>query len=82
MIGGMRIGQPRSLQTRQLLAASLFLVAFLALAGYALDRAFLKTARDNLRERLASYALSLARGGDFARDGRQLLGARVHQVPL
>ncbi|MGY4514876.1 ATP-binding protein [Lysobacter sp. HA18] len=65
----MRIGQPRSLQTRQLLAASLFLVAFLALAGYALDRAFLKTARDNLRERLESYALSLARDGEFARDG-------------
>ncbi|GAB6197008.1 ATP-binding protein [Lysobacter xanthus] len=65
----MRIGQPRSLQTRQLLAASLFLVAFLALAGYALDRAFLKTARDHLRERLESYALSLARDGDFARDG-------------
>ncbi|WP_133500391.1 ATP-binding protein [Cognatilysobacter terrigena] len=65
----MRIGQPRSLQTRQLLAASLFLVAFLALAGYALDRAFLKTARDNLRERLGSYALSLTRNGEFARDG-------------
>jgi two-component system sensor histidine kinase PhoQ len=65
----MRIGQPRSLQTRQLLVASLFLVAFLALAGYALDRAFLKTARDHLRERLESYALSLARDGEFARDG-------------
>lgn len=65
----MRIGRPRSLQARQLLATSLFLVAFLALAGYALDRAFLKTARDNLRERLESYALSLARDGDFARDG-------------
>jgi two-component system sensor histidine kinase PhoQ len=65
----MRIGQPRSLQTRQVLVASLFLVAFLALAGYALDRAFLKTARDHLRERLESYALSLARDGEFARDG-------------
>ena len=37
----LRIGQPRSLQSRQLWAASLGLVAFLALAGYALDRAFL-----------------------------------------
>ncbi len=65
----MRIEQPRSLQARQLLAASLFLVAFLALAGYALDRAFIKTARDRLNERLQSYALSLARETDFARDG-------------
>src|SRR3546814_1186912 len=32
--------RPRSLQARQLMAASLGLVAFLALAGYALDRAF------------------------------------------
>ncbi|TZF91478.1 ATP-binding protein [Cognatilysobacter lacus] len=65
----MRIGQPRSLQTRQLLVASLFLLAFLALAGYALDRAFLKTARDQLADRLQSYALSLASSGEFARDG-------------
>lgn len=65
----MRLGQPGSLQTRQLLAATAGLVAFLALAGYALDRAFLKTARDHLRERLQSYALSVARDGEFARDG-------------
>ena len=32
--------RPRSLQARQLLAASVGLVAFLALAGYALDAAF------------------------------------------
>ncbi|HHW4683606.1 MAG TPA: two-component sensor histidine kinase, partial [Xylella sp.] len=31
--------QPRSLQARQLLAASFSLVAFLALAGYALNAA-------------------------------------------
>ncbi|WP_460831862.1 ATP-binding protein [Lysobacter humi (ex Lee et al. 2017)] len=65
----MRIGQPRSLQTRQLLAASLGLIAFLALAGYALDRAFTKTARSYLRERLASHALAFVRESDFARDG-------------
>lgn len=65
----MNFAQPRSLQTRQLLAASLGLVAFLALAGYALDRAFIKTAESHLRERLANYALSLARDSDFARDG-------------
>ena len=48
----MRIGQPRSLQSRQLWAASLGLVAFLALAGYALDFAFQSTARSGMRERL------------------------------
>jgi two-component system sensor histidine kinase PhoQ len=59
----------RSLQARQLLAASLGLVAFLALAGYALDRAFLETAESSLRQRLKSYALAYARGIEFLRDG-------------
>lgn len=62
-------GQPRSLQARQLLGASLGLVAFLALAGYALDRAFIDTAESNLRQRLRSYALAYAAKGDFARSG-------------
>ena len=35
-----------------MLAASIGLIAFLALAGYALDRAFLETAENNLRTRL------------------------------
>jgi two-component system sensor histidine kinase PhoQ len=64
----LRIVQPRSLQARQLLAASLGLVAFLALAGYALDRSFLSTAQSGMRERLHSYALAYA-NSDFARDG-------------
>src|SRR5688572_33019418 len=59
----------RSLQSRQLLAASLGLVGFLALAGYALDRAFLETAQSNLRTRLESYALAYARRIEFLRDG-------------
>ena len=49
--------RPRSLQSRQLWAASLGLVAFLALTGYALDRAFFDVASQGQRERLASYAL-------------------------
>ena len=65
-------GQPRSLQTRQLMAASLGLIAFLALAGYALDRAFLQTAESNLRQRLKSYVLAYAGKGDFARNGEFL----------
>lgn len=60
--------RPRSLQARQLLAASLGLVAFLALAGYALDAAFADTARANLRERLKNYATAYAGGIDFTRD--------------
>src|SRR5690606_6167587 len=62
-------GRPRSLQARQLLAASLGLVAFLALAGYALDRAFLDTAESNVRQRLRSYALAYVDGIEFLRDG-------------
>ena len=61
--------RPRSLQARQLLAASVGLVAFLALAGYALDAAFGQTARDNLSERLKNYATAYAGGIDFTRDG-------------
>jgi two-component system sensor histidine kinase PhoQ len=61
--------RPRSLQSRQLLAASLGLVAFLALAGYALDRAFVDVAGQGLRERLKAYAFTYAGGIEFARDG-------------
>ena len=60
--------RPRSLQARQLLAASIGLVAFLALAGYALDAAFAGTARANLSERLKNYATAYAGGIDFTRD--------------
>lgn len=58
----------RSLQARQMLAAAVGLVAFLALAGYALNAAFADTARNNLRERLKNYATSYAAGIDFTRD--------------
>jgi two-component system sensor histidine kinase PhoQ len=58
-----------SLHARQLLAASLGLVAFLGLTGIALDRAFLETARSNLRERLQSYAYAYVSVIDFDRNG-------------
>ena len=61
--------RPRSLRARQLLAASLALVAFLALAGWALDRAFVDTAEDNLRQRLKSYALYYTDKVEFGRNG-------------
>lgn len=64
----LHIAQPRSLQSRQLWAASVGLVAFLALAGFALDRVFQSTAQSGMRERLHSYALAYA-NSDFGRDG-------------
>ena len=61
--------RPRSLKARQLTAASIGLVAFLMLAGFALDRAFAETAEANLRQRLKSYAMAYADNIDFGRDG-------------
>lgn len=60
--------RPRSLRARQLLAASLGLVAFLFLAGYALDKAFQQTAQRNMRERMSSYAQAYLAGIDFDRE--------------
>ena len=56
-----------SLEARQLLAASLGLIAFLGLTGYALDRAFTDTATSSLRERLKSYALAYYAGSEISR---------------
>lgn len=61
-----------SLQGRQLLAASLGLLAFLGLTGFALDHAFTETAEAALRDRLKSYAYAYFGGMDFSR-GRILL---------
>ena len=66
--------RPRSLQSRQLLAASLGLIAFLALAGYALDRAFRQTAESDLHQRLKSLALAYTAQTEFARDGTIIPG--------
>ncbi|MCA1714574.1 MAG: two-component sensor histidine kinase, partial [Gammaproteobacteria bacterium] len=57
------------MQARQLLAASIGLIAFLALAGFALDRAFVDVASEGLRERLKSYAFAYAGGIEFLRNG-------------
>ena len=66
---GFRPWQPRSLKARQLTAASISLVAFLMLAGFALDRAFVETAQANQRQRLKSYAMAYVDNIDFGRDG-------------
>ena len=56
-----------SLEARQLLAASLGLIAFLGLTGLALDRAFTETAKSSLRERLKSYAFAYYQNGEISR---------------
>ena len=61
-----------SLQARQLLAASLALVAFLGLTGYALDRAFVETAQNALRERLVDLAYGYIRESEHDR-GRSFI---------
>lgn len=61
--------RPRSLQARQLMAASLGLVAFLALAGYALDRAFIDVASEGQRDRLRNYVFAYAGDVEFLRNG-------------
>ena len=58
-----------SLQARQLLAASLGLVAFLGLTGYALDRAFVDAADSTLRQRLQNYAWAYMRSTELTRRG-------------
>lgn len=58
-----------SLQARQLLAASLGLIAFLGLTGYALDRAFVETASSGLRQRLENMAWSVMGGTELLRSG-------------
>ena len=60
-------GRARSLVARQLLAASLGLIAFLGLTGFALDRAFTETAKSSLFERLKSYASAYYAGGEISR---------------
>lgn len=62
--------RPASVQARQLLAASVGLIAFLGLTGYALDQAFTETAEASLRDRLRSYAYAYFGGIEFSRGGR------------
>jgi two-component system, OmpR family, sensor histidine kinase PhoQ len=58
-----------SINARQLLAASLGLVAFLGVTGLALDRAFKETAQSNLQQRLENYAHAYLRNSDFDSNG-------------
>lgn len=62
-------GRAFSLQVRQLLAASIGVVAFLGLTGYALDQAFVEAAGSTLRQRLQNYAWAYMRGTELLRNG-------------
>lgn len=65
--------RPLSLAARSTLATILALVAFLSLAGLALDRAYYEGARSGLHDRLQSYTYALLAGTDVARNGRVLV---------
>jgi two-component system sensor histidine kinase PhoQ len=65
-----------SLHARQLLAASLGLVAFLGFTGVALDEAFRETAISNLHERLENHAYAYLGDFEFTRDGELIEPAR------
>ncbi len=65
--------RPLSLAARSTLATVLVLVAFLSLAGLALDRAYYEGARSGLQDRLQGYVYALLAGTDVNRGGRVLL---------
>ena len=62
-------GRAFSLQSRQLLAATFGVVAFLGLTGYALDQAFVEAASSTMRQRLQNYAWAYMRGTELLRNG-------------
>ena len=63
------MARPLSLQARSLAAAGVVLAAFLALAFFALDRAFYDAAESALRERLQGYMYAYLAGSDTTRAG-------------
>jgi two-component system sensor histidine kinase PhoQ len=65
-----------SLHARQLLAASLGLVAFLGFTGVALDEAFRKTALSNLHDRLENHAYAYLGDFEFTRDSELIEPSR------
>ena len=69
-----------SLHARQLLAASLGLVAFLGLTGIALDAAFQRTAVSNLQERLQNDAYAYLGEFEFTRNS-ELIEPPTGQAP-
>lgn len=60
----------QSLGARLALASGLVLIAFLGLAGYALDRAFRESAETAVRERLQAHIYGLLASADITRSGK------------
>ena len=69
-----------SLHARQLIAASLGLVAFLGLTGIALDKAFQSSLVNNMEARMERYALAIWDEVNFDRNGR-LQTANIDNLP-
>lgn len=69
-----------SLHARQLLAASLGLVAFLGLTGYALDHAFRETVLSNLHEQMQNSAFAYVSEFEFTRNG-ELIPPPMDRAP-
>jgi two-component system sensor histidine kinase PhoQ len=69
-----------SLHARQLLAASLGLIAFLGLTGVALDQAFRQTAISSLHDRLQNNAYAYLGDFEFTRDN-ELIEPQRTQAP-
>src|SRR5574343_434288 len=69
-----------SLHARQLIAASLGLIAFLGLTGMALDQAFRNSLVDNMEARMARHANAYWNKVGFDRRGR-LLPAALDKAP-
>lgn len=69
-----------SLHARQLIAASLGLVAFLGLTGIALDKAFQSSLVNNMEARMERYALAIWDEVNFDRNGR-LQTAAIDNLP-
>lgn len=60
----------QSLGARLALASGAVLIAFLGLAGYALDRAFRESAETAVRERLQAHIYGLLASADITRSGK------------
>ena len=69
-----------SLHARQLLAASLGLVAFLGLTGYALDHAFREAVLSNLHEQMQNSAFAYVSEFEFTRNG-ELIPPPMDKAP-
>ncbi|HHM04284.1 MAG TPA: GHKL domain-containing protein [Gammaproteobacteria bacterium] len=62
-----------SLNTRLLLAGSVVLAAFLGVTGMVLDRAYLESAEQALKERLQAHVVGLVAAAQLREDGRLVM---------